>query len=159
MPKRQVFYSFHYANDVMRAQQIRNIGTLEGNAPVSPNTWEEVKAKGEDAVKKWIDDTMALRSCVVVLIGEKTSTRPLVKYEIKKAWTSRKGLFGIYIHNLKDPKTGTSLRGSNPFDGTNFKQGEKQVQIATYDPSSIDTYGDIAKNIEFWIEKAIEQQK
>ena len=37
MAKRQVFYSFHYANDVMRVQQIRNIGMVEGNSPVSPN--------------------------------------------------------------------------------------------------------------------------
>jgi len=29
MAKRQVFYSFHYANDVMRVQQIRNIGMIE----------------------------------------------------------------------------------------------------------------------------------
>ena len=31
--KRQVFYSFHYKNDVMRAAQIRNIGAIEGNMP------------------------------------------------------------------------------------------------------------------------------
>jgi len=37
MEKRQIFYSFHYANDVMRVQQIRNIGMLEDNSPVSPN--------------------------------------------------------------------------------------------------------------------------
>ena len=29
MAKRQVFYSFHYANDVMRVQQIRTIGMIE----------------------------------------------------------------------------------------------------------------------------------
>ena len=33
--KRQVFYSFHYDNDAMRVQQVRNIGALEGNTPVS----------------------------------------------------------------------------------------------------------------------------
>lgn len=43
--KRQVFYSFHYGNDVMRVAQIRNIGALEDNKPVSENTWEEVKKK------------------------------------------------------------------------------------------------------------------
>ena len=45
MPKRQVFYSFHYKNDVMRVQQIRNIGVIEGNIPVSSNTWEEIERK------------------------------------------------------------------------------------------------------------------
>ena len=41
--KRQVFYSFHFDNDVFRVQQIRNIGAIEGNTPVSPNEWETVK--------------------------------------------------------------------------------------------------------------------
>jgi hypothetical protein len=35
MPKRQVFYSFHFDNDVMRAQQIRNMGVVEGGEPGS----------------------------------------------------------------------------------------------------------------------------
>jgi hypothetical protein len=46
MAKRKVFYSFHFDNDVMRVQQIRNMGVIEGNAAVSANTWEEVKKKG-----------------------------------------------------------------------------------------------------------------
>ena len=46
MVKRQIFYSFHYANDVMRVQQIRNIGMLEDNSPVSPNEWEKIKRSG-----------------------------------------------------------------------------------------------------------------
>ena len=39
MAKRQIFYSFHYDNDVFRVQQIRNIGALEDNKPVSVNDW------------------------------------------------------------------------------------------------------------------------
>ncbi len=45
MPKRQVFYSFHFDYDVMRVQQIRNMGAIEDNKPVSANDWEEVKKK------------------------------------------------------------------------------------------------------------------
>lgn len=52
MPKRQVFYSFHYYNDVFRVQQIRNIGTLDENKPVSANDWEEVKQGGDESIKK-----------------------------------------------------------------------------------------------------------
>lgn len=43
MTKRQVFYSFHFKNDSWRAGQVRNIGVVEGNMPVSSNDWEEVK--------------------------------------------------------------------------------------------------------------------
>ena len=49
--KRRVFYCFHFGNDVMRVQQIRNIGVIEGNAPVSPNDWETVRSGGESSIK------------------------------------------------------------------------------------------------------------
>ena len=39
MAKVPVFYSFHFDNDVMRVQQIRNIGMIDGNEPVSKNDW------------------------------------------------------------------------------------------------------------------------
>ena len=57
-PKRQIFYSFHYKNDVFRVQQIRNMGVLDGNEPVSANDWETVKKGGDKAIIKWIDDNM-----------------------------------------------------------------------------------------------------
>lgn len=56
--KRKVFYSFHFDNDVMRVQQIRNMGVLEGAEPVSPNTWEEIK-RTDQGVKDWIEDNLA----------------------------------------------------------------------------------------------------
>ena len=73
MARKQIFYSFHFDNDVMRVQQIRNIGVIEGNAPVSANDWESIKKKGDSAVEKWIDDNMKYKSCVVVLVGEETA--------------------------------------------------------------------------------------
>ena len=60
MAKRQVFFSFHYGNDSWRAGQVRNIGVLEGNSPVSSNDWEEVKRKGDVAIKEWIKGNMKL---------------------------------------------------------------------------------------------------
>ena len=41
--KRKVFYSFHFDNDNWRAGQVRNMGVVEGNQPVSGNKWEEIK--------------------------------------------------------------------------------------------------------------------
>jgi hypothetical protein len=48
MVKRQVFYSFHFGNDVMRVQQIRNIDVLEGNTPSTANEWESIKKNGNN---------------------------------------------------------------------------------------------------------------
>lgn len=159
MAKRQIFYSFHFKNDVMRVQQIRNIGALEDNKPVSANDWEEVKKKGDAGIEKWIDDNMSYRSCVVVLVGEETASRPWVKYEIKKAWKDGKGLVGIHAHNLTCPNNGKGKKGVNPFD--QFTVGDKKLSslVNCYDPSASDAYGDIKKNLETWIEKAINQRK
>lgn len=55
MAKIPVFYSFHFDNDVMRVQQIRNIGSIEGNSPTTPNEWERLKRSGKNAVQNWID--------------------------------------------------------------------------------------------------------
>jgi hypothetical protein len=141
----------------MRVQQVRNIGVIEDNAPVSANEWEEIKKSGDNAVKKWIDNAMSYRSCVIVLIGSETANRPWVKYEIEKAWNTGKGLFGIYIHNLKDPRTGICKQGENPFD--QFTVGNSDAKLSTYvkcyNPKANDAYSDIAANIESWIEAAI----
>ena len=116
MAKRQVFYSFHFQNDVMRVQQVRNIGVIEGNTPVSVNDWEEVKRKGKASIEKWIDDNMRYRSCIVVLVGSETANREWVQYEILKAWKDGKGVVAIHIHNLKCPRNGYAQKGENPFD-------------------------------------------
>ena len=58
MAKRQVFYSFHYDNDVFRVQQIRNIGALKDNKPVSANEWESVKRGGEASIKNGLTITL-----------------------------------------------------------------------------------------------------
>lgn len=161
MPKRQVFYSFHYKNDVMRVQQIRNIGMIEDNKPVAPNAWEEVKKKGDKAIQQWIDDNMNYKSCVIVLIGQETAGRKWINYEIKKAWEEGKGLLGIYIHNLNCPNNGKSLQGKNPFDEFTFKGSDQKMSsyIKCYNPKASDPYNDIKANLENWIEEAIKQRK
>ena len=73
---------------------------------------------------------MSDKTCLVVLAGSNTASRPWVKYEIKKAWNDKLGLVGIRIHGLTDYRTlSTSARGANPFDGMPF------VNVVTvYDP-------------------------
>jgi hypothetical protein len=158
--KRKVFYSFHYDNDVFRVQQIRNMGVLEGNTPVTANAWETVKKGGKKAIEDWIEDNMHGKSCVVVLVGTNTHERPWIQHEILKAWNDGKGLVGIYIHNLKDPKTGTCTKGTNPFDQFTFEDGSKLSSVVScHSPKSTDAYNDIEENIDKWIEKAIDARK
>jgi hypothetical protein len=156
MAKRRVFYSFHFENDVMRVQQIRNIGVIEGNTPVSVNEWEEIKRKGDNAVEQWIDENMRYKDCVIVLVGQDTAYRKWVRREIEKGWDKGRGVMGIYIHNIRCPRTGTCTKGANPFDQITLKNGYKLSSAAKcYDPDFRDAYKDIANNIENWIEEAI----
>lgn len=159
MAKRQIFYSFHYDNDVFRVQQIRNMGALEENKPVSANEWETVKKGGDSAIETWIDDNMKYRSCVVVLVGSETANRKWVKHEIKKAWNDGKGIVGIYIHNLKCPQNGTCSIGTNPFDQFTVNGVKMSSRVKCYNPKSTDAYNDIKNNIETWIEEAIDNRK
>lgn len=155
MPRRQIFYSFHYANDVFRVQQVRNIGALEDNPPVSANEWETVKRGGEAAITRWIQSNMANRSCVVVLVGTETASRPWVQYEIKKAWSDRKGLFGIHIHNLRCPRNGVCVKGTNPFEQFNLNGTPLSTIVPCYDPGN-SAYNQIQSNLENWVEHAIQ---
>lgn len=99
---------------------------------------------------------MKYRSCVVVfLIGTEPASRQWVKYEIIKAWTEGKGLLGIYIHNIRDPRTDTCHQGSNPFQQCTLN-GQNFGDIATcHNPSVLDTYNDIRNNLDKWVEDAI----
>ena len=113
--KHQVFFSFHYGEDIWRIAQVRNMGIVEGQQFFSDNGWEKVRLNNDEAIKAWIDREMKMRSCVVVLIGNKTSTRKWVQYEIERAWSLGKGIVGIYIHNLEDSRGEQTNKGKNPF--------------------------------------------
>lgn len=174
MAKRQIFYSFHYKKDSWRAAQVKNMGMVEGNTPVSANEWEEVKRKGKNAIENWINSSMAWRSCVIVLIGEDTCTREWCKYEIQHAWRTGKGVVGIYIHGLKDMLQQQSPKGKNPFDlfyidktinyiaERSFPNDGNEIKMScvckAYDTpylSSDNVYSYIRQHIEDWVEEAI----
>lgn len=174
MMKRQVFFSFHYENDVWRTSKIRNMGVVEGQALFSDNGWEKVRKQSDQAIKRWIDKEMNMRSCLVVLIGEHTSERKWIKYEIEQAWKKGKGIVGIYIHNLKDHNGEQSKKGSNPL---NDFYVDRTFNYIAKSPTPIDdndinlgcvckaydstyswsqnVYNYIKENIADWIEEAI----
>ena len=121
---RRVFYSFHFKPDSSRASLVRNMGVVEGNRPVSDNDWEDISGGGEKKIKKWIDDQLDGRSCTVVLIGSGTAGRKYINYEIIQSWVRGKGIFGIYIHNLKNLKGDKAAKGRNPFSLLRWNHGK-----------------------------------
>lgn len=155
---RKVFFSFHFGVDSWRASQVRQIGALEGNEPVSDNDWETIKRGGDAAIERWIASQMKGRTCAVVLVGAQTASRPWVKYEIRKAWESGLGVVGIRIHGLKDRAQQTSMPGANPFVAFNLQQTPLSQIVSLHDPAGFDSkavYASIEKNLDAWIEAAI----
>ena len=158
---RRAFYSFHYNPDNWRAAQVRNMGVIEGNSPASDNDWEAVKKGGDPAIKSWIDRQLIGKSCAVVLIGSQTAGRKWINYEIEAAWKEKKGLLGIYIHNLKNLDGKQSSKGVNPFTEFNISnQPPRSLAsiVRAYDPPYLDSkqvYSYIFNNFSSWIEEAI----
>ena len=157
---RRAFFSFHYKPDNWRASQIRNMGALESNAPVSDNDWEKIMRGGDTAIQNWIDSQIEGKSCTIVLIGAATAGRKWIKYEIEKSWNDGKGVLGIYIHNLEDRYGKQSIRGGNLFDDFTMQRDSKKLSsiVKTFDPPySVGTnvYGHIKKNLEDWVNEAV----
>lgn len=153
---KKCFLSFHYKPDNWRVSQIRQIGAIEEQPLLDSNKWEEIKEKGDDAIKKWIADNMKGKECLVVLVGEKTAGRRWVKHEIKKAWEDGLGVLAIYIHNLKDSDGKKSTKGTDPFAGLTVDG--TAVTGKVYDPPSVistDVYDHIKSNIETWVSDAV----
>lgn len=159
MAKRQVFFSFEYSKDYWRASQVRNMGKVDKSSTFCDNDWEEVRKLSDWSIKRWIDSQLKMRSCLVVLIGSTTSTRQWVKYEIEKAYEMKKGIVGIYIHNLKDSQGNQSNKGCNPFYSLFTDDGHRLSNYVTCFESSYKTskyvYDDIYNNMEKLIEDAI----
>ena len=114
---RNVFYSFHYGKDIMRAMVVRNQWVTKGGQKISgivdKAEFEEVKRKGDAAIKRWIASQMLGTSVTVVLIGEETLEREYVQYEIMKSIDRENAILGIHISQIKDANTGmTSKRGN-----------------------------------------------
>jgi hypothetical protein len=163
MAKRQVFFSFEYARDNWRASQVRNMGKVDKSSTFCDNDWEEVRKWSSFSIRRWIDSQLKMRSCLVVLIGTTTSTRPWVKYEIQKAYEMGKGIVGIYIHNLKDAYGNQSSKGCNPFYNLYTRERQRlSNHIVCFESSyksSKNVYDDINNNIGELIEDAIAKAK
>lgn len=161
---RNVFFSFHFDNDYWRTQQVRNMGSLDGQTICNANAWEEIKQKGSAAIEEWIDNSLKGKSCVVVLVGAETASRPWVRKEIIKGWSAGKGVVAIRVDRLLDRCGEPAAAGINPLTKVNFKASSKTLaDVARLKTptgnSSKEVYANIAENIGDWIEEAITIRK
>lgn len=109
---RKVFFSFKY-EDVSRAMVVRNSWVTQGKEAVGfidKADFEELKKKGDQAIKNWINKQLEGTSVTVVLVGALTCTSRWVKYEIEKSIARGNGLLGIDISKIKDLQGNASER-------------------------------------------------
>ena len=138
---RRAFFSFKY-KDVSRAMVVRKSWVTQGKEAagfIDAADFEEIKRKGDTAIKNWIDKQLEGTSVTVVLVGEKTCSSRWVKYEIKKSIERGNGLLGIDVSKIKDLQGNTSERCGKIPEGYKF-----------YLWNNDDGY----KNMGDWIEKA-----
>jgi hypothetical protein len=144
---RRTFFSFHYERDVWRSAVVRKSAALKVNVAaefIDASLWEESKLKGDYALRKLINDGLYGTTVTAVLIGAETYQRRWVKYEISQSLARGNGLFGIYIHNIRDRYGNRSVRGLNPLPS----------QCATYDWVTDDGYNNLSK----WVESAYDER-
>lgn len=155
---RKVFFSFHYRNDVWRANIVRNSWITKDDKEaagfIDAAEFEEIQKGGDTAIKKWIREQLIGTSVTVVLIGSETSNRDYVKYELKKSWEKGNGILGIYIHQIKDRDSKTATKGNNFFGPIFTSPSDNKQYFAerfnTYDWTDDDGYNNMGK----WIETA-----
>ena len=155
---RRVFFSFHYRNDVWRANQVRNSWVTQGREAagfIDAADFERIKREGDAAVKRWIDGQLAGTSVTVVLIGGETSSRPYVRYEVQKSYEKGNGLVGVHIHSCKDRYGNSCMKGDTTFGELGKDKNGNSVyffQVAQiYDYVAHDGYMNLGK----WIEEAV----
>lgn len=153
---KKVFFSFHYENDVNRANVVRNSWVLRGNMEagfVDKAEFEKIKAKGDKAVYDWIDEQLIGTSVTAVLIGEETCKRKFVKYELQESYKRGNKIIGIYLHNIKDMRTGEkSKKGETLFGSLGKNEKGEDIYFCdiakTYDWINDDGYNNFGKWIE-----------
>lgn len=120
---RRVFFSFEYEHDVTRAFVVRKSGLTKGvevAGYVDAAEFEEVKKRGDAAIKTWIDEQLKGTTVTAVLVGRYTCSSKWVKYEIEASKARGNELLGIDISKIEDFQGKTSDRCGSLPDGYPF---------------------------------------
>jgi hypothetical protein len=154
---RRVFFSFHYERDIWRANVVRNSWVTKDREAAGfwdASLWEAAKKKGEDAIRKMIEDGLKNTSVTAVLIGKETSSRKWVRYEVQRSREEGKGLLGVYIHGIGDKDGHTDDKGDALFGEIGTGANGKPVYFWQLYPT-YDWVGDTGyKNFGGWVENA-----
>jgi len=140
-----VYFSFDYERDLHRVNKVRQLpGMIAGAAAgfQSTKVWEDARHRGDAAVHGLINDALNGASVTVVCVGQMTSHRKYVSYEIERSFERGNGLLGITINHLGDADGRPDPEGTMP-------------PLLTISGAKIHKYTD-KRNLAAWIEQAAE---
>jgi hypothetical protein len=152
--QRRVFFSFHYQRDNWSVGQIRNSWLANPYHVAQPfydhAAWEQIKRRGEAAIKRWIDEQLNGSSVTVVLVGPETMGRRWVKYEIDESLRLRKGLLAVTLEGIRQRNGAPDLWNNYTAYGP-FIHGQQTHAVYSWN-------GDNGRaNLAGWIELAARQ--
>lgn len=156
----KVFLSYHYNWDRGRADAIRGLVGANAAPALSDSGWARLLEEGDHAVARWFAQNLERSQCAIVLISGSTRGRRLIDNEIYQSWKAKRGVLGIYVHNLPDVNGHCSHRGPNPF--ADFEMTKYRARLSdivrTYDPPYQDPWSIlnyISYNLANWVQDAI----
>jgi MTH538 TIR-like domain (DUF1863) len=116
---RRTFFSFHYKNDVQRAQIVKNAWVTrerEDAGFFNSSAFEAAQRTNDDTLKTFLIGQMKGSSVVCALVGSETGGRRWVRYEIQRAIWDERGVLAVRIHTIADFSGRTAAAGPNPLD-------------------------------------------
>lgn len=106
------YFSFHY-------EDLRNADIIRSSVQPPPSVhtgfyskkiWEDTQKKGDDAIKRLIDQGLGNTDVTIILVGAKTHRRRWCKYELSKSLAARKWILGIHLPNQMESGSSDWLR-------------------------------------------------
>lgn len=147
---RHTFFSFHFKNDVMRAQVVKNAWVTQDRVDsgfFDKSAFEKAQIESPDSLKRFLTGKLDGISVTCVCVGAQTFARPWVRYEIIRSVQLGKGVLGVRLDKVKcaqkvrDGLSGYEASGPNPFehlalirkDGRIYWQEWKNGKWVSYD--------------------------
>lgn len=148
---KRVFFSFHYQDVIdFRANVVRQSWVTKADRYEAgffdASLWEESKRKGDNSLKRLINNGLSGTSVTSVLIGSETFDRPWVRYEIFKSLEQGNHLLGVHINSISCKNGYTKSAGPNPFDylGVQYNDRGSAVTLWEWNGDKWDSYSDVS---------------
>lgn len=153
-PKRRVFFSFHYQNDIWKVNQVRNSwrrsyeNTRESEGFFDGSIWESSKRTGPEALKSLIREGIKNTSVTCVLVGEATYERRWVRYELARSVIKGNGLLAVKINLMGSQQGYVSQEGPNPLDYMGLYNTGGTIRLAEWNGEKWVKYGDYTQALD-----------